>query len=382
MARVIAGVDKEGVMHDEPNHAADMRELDRGRLIQIPDDSGEKPFITVRLRVWDMVFAGDYLGAQSMLPTAECPNSHVFCRSCDYDTRDEMAGRPFSFHRHTPGGRKRFRERSWSELKAEIDELREGVSATELKKKFHDLGLNKLYFALDPAYVPHIDPTTIAPQDLLHLLPDGLLRSELAWLMYVLCSMGFDLNRLNARLKQRDVKRKLPPDCRIPAFPWKLTEGITGGKPESTRVVRMTGSQCMHFSLHSFDIMDPLLTPAMRASPAWRSWLKLVELFGYVVQHEIDVDDIEAIDNLVLQHSAAFDAVPQYNGLKRPKHHFMCHLAADIWRYGPPRGYWCFGFEAFNRLIKRGAARSNWKNTTVSIMRYWSVRSARSCVIC
>ena len=217
----------------------------------------------------------------------------------------------------------------------------------------------------------------IAPQDLLHLMPDGLLASELAWLIFVLCKKGFDLNKLNARMKQSDVKRMLPADVRIPAFPSNLTEGVTGGRPASSRTVRMTGSQCMHFSLHSFNILNPLLTNKMRADPAWRSWLKLVELFAYVVQHEIGCADIEVIDDLVLEHSAAFDAVPQYNGLKRPKHHFLSHLASDIWRYGPPRGYWCFGFEAFNRLIKRGAMRSNWKNTTLSIMQYWSARSAR-----
>ena len=60
------------------------------------------------------------------------------------------------------------------------------------------------------------------------------------------------------------------------------------------------------------------------------------------------MDDIERIDDLQLQHSAAFDAVPEYAGLKRPKHHFCAHLARDIWLYGPPRGYWCF------RAVKRG----------------------------
>lgn len=72
MARVIAGVDAQGVQHDEANNADDMRKLDRGRWIQIPDDSGEEPFLMVRLRVWDIVFSGDYLGAQSMLPMSEC----------------------------------------------------------------------------------------------------------------------------------------------------------------------------------------------------------------------------------------------------------------------------------------------------------------------
>ena len=67
-----------------------------------------------------------------------------------------------------------------------------------------------------------------------------------------------------------------------------------------------------------------------------------------------------------------------HNGLKRPKHHFMSHLALDVWRFGPPHGYWCFGFESFNKVIKAGAQRTNWRDTTYSIMQYWSVRSARA----
>ena len=134
----------------------------------------------------------------------------------------------------------------------------------------------------------------------------------------------------------------------------------------------------MHFSLHSRAIFAPLLTDAMKQHPAWLSWLKLVELFNHTVQHTMHVDDIKLIDDMVLEHSALFDKVPEYNGLKRPKHHFLCHLALDIWRFGPPRGYWCFGFEHFNQLIKRAAQSSNWKSTTVSIMRYWSAYSARN----
>tara|TARA_B110001452_G_C14982603_1_gene343459 strand:+ start:140 stop:553 length:414 start_codon:yes stop_codon:yes gene_type:complete len=128
--------------------------------------------------------------------------------------------------------------------------------------------------------------------------------------------------------------------------------------------------------LRSIEILTPILTPEMRRHPAWRSWCKLVELYTLVIKHELTVAEIERIDDLQVKHSAMFDAVWEYNGLKRPKHHFLTHLAQDAWRYGPPREYWCFGFEAFNRVIKAGARRSNWRDTTMSIARYWSMRSA------
>ena len=95
------------------------------------------------------------------------------------------------------------------------------------------------------------------------------------------------------------------------------------------------------------------------------------------MQHKLAKGDIERIDDLQLEHAQLFDAVPEYFGLKRPKHHFLTHLARDAQLYGPPRGYWCFGFEAFNKVIKLGASLSNWKDASMSICEYWSLRSAR-----
>ena len=71
-------------------------------------------------------------------------------------------------------------------------------------------------------------------------------------------------------------------------------------------------------------------------------------------------------------------AVPVYNGLKRPKHHFMCHLAQNIFDWGPPRGYWCFGFEGYNKVIKKGGRRSNWMHESHDVMKWWAVRKARA----
>jgi hypothetical protein len=85
------------------------------------------------------------------------------------------------------------------------------------------------------------------------------------------------------------------------------------------------------------------------------------------IKHELTVADVERIDDLQYEHAVLFASVPQYAGMKRPKHHFLTHLARDIWNYGPPRGYWTFGYESFNKVIKAGAQRSNFKNETWSI---------------
>ena len=127
-----------------------------------------------------------------------------------------------------------------------------------------------------------------------------------------------------------------------------------------------------------------LFGPAASLShPAWQSWCKLAELYTLVVQPELRLSphsDLERMDDLQVEHSALFDAVPEYTGLKRPKHHFATHMPVDCWRYGPARGFWCFGFESFNQVIKKGANRSNFRDDAKSVLQYWywSMRSARA----
>ena len=98
MSRVLCGVDAEGKQHDEPNFAADMRQLHEGVWTEIPDD--ERPGFPkrVRLRAWIIIVAADYLAAQSLLPTSESASAHVFCRACLYNSTHAAAGRPFSWH--------------------------------------------------------------------------------------------------------------------------------------------------------------------------------------------------------------------------------------------------------------------------------------------
>ena len=130
--------------------------------------------------------------------------------------------------------------------------------------------------------------------------------------------------------------------------------------------------------MRSPEIMTPLLTDEMLRHPAWSSWVKLVELYSVFAQHELSHADIELMDDLQLEYMELFDQVPEFVGLKRPKHHFLTHVAHDAWRFGPPRGYWCFGFEAFNKVIKCGAKRSNFKREPLSMMQYYANWSARN----
>ena len=78
------------------------------------------------------------------------------------------------------------------------------------------------------------------------------------------------------------------------------------------------------------------------------------------LQHVFDESDVAEIDRLVQGHLDAFEQVPEYAFLDRPKHHFMKHLARALRNFGPFRQYWCMPFEAFIQLVKKILLMGNW----------------------
>ena len=92
LSRCISGIDSAGKQHPEPCFAKDMRELDVGVPITIPDDENGG-VRTIVLKAWVVLLAGDYLGDQAMLPFVETCGAHVLCRGCDFNrsTPDSIA---------------------------------------------------------------------------------------------------------------------------------------------------------------------------------------------------------------------------------------------------------------------------------------------------
>ena len=55
-----------------------------------------------------------------------------------------------------------------------------------------------------------------------------------------------------------------------------------------------------------------------------------------------------------------------------------CHVVRDIELNGPPRAWWCMGFEAFHQTIKGMFNRSNYKSAAITVANFWSMKSARA----
>ena len=256
MARVLAGVDQSGKQHSEPNHAADMHALDKGVWGQIPDDElGGMRWI--RLRVWTLTISADDPAKKSLTPFVESCSAHRHCNVCTYHAKGAGAGRPLSFIRApaeppakcarcVPAKDAVPQLRDEAQLLSLLHSLRGASTAKDIKLAYDEHGINKPYYALE--YYPHVKLLEL-PFDNLHLFPDGLLRSEGAWLFYVLSKLGLDLKKVDARVHEY---RDLPRDVRIPPLHAKLKKGTKNRCPKSSAVLRMTGSQVMHFALHRY----------------------------------------------------------------------------------------------------------------------------------
>ena len=131
--------------------------------------------------------------------------------------------------------------------RALLDSLKGAEPGTDFTRVFAQHGINKLHFAFDTKYFNYINPVSIAPQDCLHLFPDGLLRSECAWLFYILGKLGLDYDRVNAAIRRHP---NWPADVRVPPIHGKLKQGAKGGKPKSSHTLKMTGSQVYQFAMH------------------------------------------------------------------------------------------------------------------------------------
>jgi hypothetical protein len=116
------------MQHDEACFASDMRQLNDGITIVIPDDvnGGVR---TVVIKAWVMLLSADYLGAASLLPFVECPRAHSLCRACDFNRAVPGAHAAFSFlWKEERSCRRKLNLRDWPTLKALLEQLRANPS--------------------------------------------------------------------------------------------------------------------------------------------------------------------------------------------------------------------------------------------------------------
>ena len=111
-------------------------------------------------------------------------------------------------------------------------------------------------------------------------------------------------------------------------------------------------------------MLHPVLHPVLHTLPGGA-------LFGTVLACPLELAlTLSFLNALTTQ-------VPEYKGLWKPKHHFATHLAVEIMRAGPLRGFWCMSFEGFNKVVKQATEISNYRNEDIFVLEHWMMRSAK-----
>ena len=77
------------------------------------------------------------------------------------------------------------------------------------------------------------------------------------------------------------------------------------------------------------------------------------------------------------QAQIAFDKVPEFKDLYKPKHHFVSHACMHVVRLGPMRGYWCYSFEGFHQRVKRILRNCNYRNASNRCLKFWCMQFSR-----
>eukprot|EP00962_Isochrysis_galbana_P029323 scaffold9353_cov136-Isochrysis_galbana.AAC.2 len=109
-------------------------------------------------------------------------------------------------------------------------------------------GFNSLFYALNPRYIPFVDPCTFIPQDFMHLELDGIMRYEFAYLVYSLIRVHnfFTLPQLNKAIQSFDW----PKGHKVPPLRVNLLQGTKHGRPKSSTTSGLSASQQLHLALH------------------------------------------------------------------------------------------------------------------------------------
>ena len=137
-----------------------------------------------------------------------------------------------------------------------------------------------------------------------------------------------------------------------------------------------SGSQVMHFTIHSLRLLEQFVQD--HSHPAWKSWVAHVTYVWMLLHPTFTKASILELDRAVGKHHELYTNVKEYGKRFRPKNHFATHYAPEILKWGPPRHFWCFGYEAKNQEMKRAGAASNFRDVCGTAMKIIAHQAARS----
>lgn len=238
-------------------------------------------------------------------------------------------------------------------------------------------GVNTFHSALWK--LPHFSSLTGCPIDLMHIWLEGVGRQNLGAISYWL------KKECKASLyKLPDILKEVATSVGIPRsdFPYltssrigHLYEGAKGGVPSTDCSFPGTAGQIAHVLLHIPAIFSSMVPSDKKKDAVWQMALLTCKISRILWQRSFSRSDLLELDKSIWHHDQLQLGSPYLQHLWKPKNHYVSHFPLEILLWGPPRHYWCMGFEHENQLLKRGA-QGNFKDPVWNAAECKSLRVA------
>lgn len=203
---------------------------------------------------------------------------------------------------------------------------------------------------------PGFDVTKMLPQDIMHVMLEGVVQHEIKQVLQHLVEKGeLDLDKFNKKLTQFQLSyfdRKDKP-CEIQ--PTVLFS-------DDSRL-KQTASQMMVF----LKILPFVLLGLVSSeNEHFRFIIQLLNIYHILVSPVISLGALSILKDWINDHLKKFkELFPNLTIL--PKQHYLIHFPKTIKRFGPPIRYSCMRFEAKHKYFKRLAVKQNFLNLSKTL---------------
>ena len=229
----------------------------------------------------------------------------------------------------------------------EIDKACTDFLKASLKTTY---GINRRSRLVD---VPAFDLITQSPQDIMHVIFEGVAPMEIKLVLKHLILLGqLELDEFNSAIQNFPYS---PLDVRDKPCPVSANTLAAN----DNRLKQSSGQMLILLKILPFllDGVDNEYTKFL---------LKLIEIVQIVLAPIISLQTVLRLKSMIAQHLQQFKQLfPEVNII--PKQHYMLHLPSQIISLGPLIRSMCMRFEAKHSYFKQWASKLNFKNVCKSL---------------
>lgn len=198
--------------------------------------------------------------------------------------------------------------------------------------------------------LPYFDVTQMLPQDIMHIMLEGVIPYEIQLILQFLARNDqLDLNRLNRN---------------ISTYPYGYFD--KDDKPNTLNIKNIMSNdpgtkfkQSASQTVVLLKILPMIMAGLIPSSNEYMALLiELLEIYHILSAPFIAVSTLTHLRLLIKSHLIHFKNVfEDYNII--PKQHYMCHFPSTISKYGPPNLYSCMRWEGKHKMMKRLSKEQN-----------------------